>query len=304
MGAETIILGDWGTSNLRLLLLEEGEVSARAEGPGIGLATDRPEHIFKELTKNWPKVPALLCGMVGSSIGWVETDYIPTPAGLDDLSAGLKHFDANGQRICIIPGLSTTNALGAPDFMRGEETQLLGALREDPTLHQGRHLLCLPGTHTKWLVLEDGVVQRFQTALTGEIYAIILKHSVLAGCAMPGCDVDATAFDKAVARVQAQEGAGFLHQVFETRAQQLSGALERDHAASFLSGLFIGEDVRGALASIAKDFDKNQPVQVIGAPVMGRCYCEALKAFGVKAQWRDGAQLSLSGLRHFAEHLS
>lgn len=304
MSLKRIILGDWGTSNLRLALFEDGDIIARAEGPGIGLAETCPAEIFQNLTREWGKVPALLCGMVGSSIGWVETDYIPTPAGLDDLSSGLKKFDADGQPISIIPGLSTRNALGAPDFMRGEETQLLGALKQDPSLSSGQHLLCLPGTHTKWVIMTDGVVQSFQTALTGEIYAIILKHSVLAGCAKPGEAVEATAFNAALKRVMAQNGGGFLHQVFETRARQLSGELTKDAAASFLSGLFIGEDVRGALESIGKNLTLGSKVKVIGAPVMGQGYCEALRAFGVDAGWEDGAELSLAGLKYIAENLS
>src|SRR5262249_39761769 len=125
-------------------------------------------------------LPLVLCGMAGSRNGWKEAAYIPCPAGSDALRASLLRFHDGELAVSIVPGGSCTNRLGAPDVMRGEETQIAGALALRPDLAEGRHLLCLPGTHTKWAYVENGRLSDFLTAMTGELFALLRDHSMLA----------------------------------------------------------------------------------------------------------------------------
>src|SRR5262249_9176725 len=170
------------------------------------------------------ELPIVLCGMVGSSIGWVQTPYLPCPARPEQIAGAC--IELRGGRIHIVPGLSCRNPAGAPDFMRGEETQLLGALQLAPTLAEGRHLVCLPGTHTKWTILQDGSVQEFLTAPTGEIFASLCSQTTLVP---PDGHVKSesnpAAFARGLARIRQSPETRLLHKLFESRSLRLSGEL-------------------------------------------------------------------------------
>ena len=124
--------------------------------------------------------------MVGSSIGWVETPYADCPVHPDALAEACVPLK-NG-RVHVVPGLACRNRFEAPDVMRGEETQVLGALQRLPELGSGKRLLCLPGTHTKWVMLLDGTITDFLTAPVGELYEVLARHSILV--ADPGALTD------------------------------------------------------------------------------------------------------------------
>jgi 2-dehydro-3-deoxygalactonokinase len=270
------IAGDWGTSRLRLFLCDAaGEVLARAEGPGA--AAGDCARVFAELTAAWDaKLPAILCGMVGSTIGWREVPYLDCPAPLDSLAAGALRFQVDGRTIVLLPGLKCRNKSGNPDVMRGEETQLAGAAPARSALARGRHLFCLPGTHAKWVEVEDGMVTQFQTALSGELFDLLARHSVLArdgGEARAGDP----AFALGLAEARDHRKAGLLHLLFGTRSRQLAGEIGRDQASSYLSGLIIGEDVAGAAAL----FDFRGAVTLICTPALAALYGLALADYGV-----------------------
>src|SRR5476649_2586079 len=153
MSRAAFIAGDWGTSRLRLYLCDTaGNVLARGEGEGASVADCAGR--FAASVASWDKahgaLPAVLSGMVGSTIGWREVPYLKCPAKPATIADAALRFEADGRAIAILPGLSCVGKTGAPDVMRGEETQILGALRLHPHLAKGRHALCLPGTHTKW----------------------------------------------------------------------------------------------------------------------------------------------------------
>ena len=178
MGAENFIGGDWGTSHLRLFLCDgQGALLDSRTGPGAAEASGHFSDVFASLAAHWEgslgTLPAVLCGMVGSSIGWVQAPYVVCPAIPEEIADACVLL--RGGNVHIIPGLSCRNRFDAPDFLRGEETQILGALHLAPILRHGRWLICLPGTHTKWALLEDGVVlvdfKRFRTG-TGEREAL------------------------------------------------------------------------------------------------------------------------------------
>jgi 2-dehydro-3-deoxygalactonokinase len=204
----------------------------------------------------------------------------------------------------VVPGIRCENRLHAADFIRGEETQVLGALSLEPRLRHGRTLLCLPGTHTKWLVLEDGVIRDFLTAPTGEVFGVLRDHSVLVrDDSRAGQDIDATAFEAGVKRYRESPGTQVLHRLFECRSRLLNGDMEARDAASFLSGLLIASDVEGAL-ELFSDSLAEQKVCVIGAPHLTHLYANTLLHHACEAQRLDGAQASLAGLTRVHQFLT
>ncbi|RME63464.1 MAG: 2-dehydro-3-deoxygalactonokinase [Alphaproteobacteria bacterium] len=301
MRQDMFIAGDWGTSNLRLFLMDGGALRDRAQGPGVSIAMESPAAVLAHATAHWRAshgpLPVLLCGMIGSSIGWVETPYLPCPVGYAELDGLLTRFVADGQPVAIIPGLSTVNPLGAPDFMRGEETQIFGALTNRPALQTGTHFLCLPGTHAKWVLIKDGRIETFLTALSGELYALLRRHSVIARGAEALDPVDEEAFRAGVARSLAPASGSFLlHQLFEARARQLDGSYGKPQAVSFLSGLVIGHDVAGALQIFTPLLAGQKHVTLVGASALSQLYGAALAQHGWQSVALDGDAQSLAGL--------
>jgi 2-dehydro-3-deoxygalactonokinase len=293
MSRAAFIAGDWGTSKLRLYLCDEdGHVLARAEGEGASVPDCAGR--FAAAVASWDKahgqLPALLSGMVGSTIGWREVPYLKCPAKPAAIAAAALRFEVDGRAIAILPGLSCTGKTGAPDVMRGEETQILGALRLHPELGRGRHVICLPGTHAKWVALEDGAVRGFQTALSGELFELLRRHSVLA---RDGGDVAVNdAFLRGLEFAKANRQADLLYLVFSTRARVVTGEMAKSDAASYLSGLIVGKDV----ATAAALFELGAKVPLVCAPALTALYARALAAYDVEATAIDGDQASLSGL--------
>jgi 2-dehydro-3-deoxygalactonokinase len=287
----TFIAGDWGTSRLRLFLCDrDGAVLERRDGPGIAAAGAQAEDIFTALTADWDtSLPALLSGMVGSTIGWREAPYRACPAAPAAIAQAALRFETQGRAVAIIPGLSCTNASGLFDVMRGEETQLLGALRLKPELGRGRRLFCQPGTHAKWVLVEDGAVIRFQTALSGELFALLSQHSVLARGADAASPAHA-AFGQGAAA--AKDQAGLLHLLFSTRSRQLGGDIPKAQAASYLSGLIVGAEVEAAIRLFAPEGE----VVLVCTPALATAYQAVLKTHGLGATVLDGDDAVLAGL--------
>jgi len=306
MSGAAFIAGDWGTSHLRLSLCNaDGNVLAHCSGPGVAQCAAEANIDWavklSELTTPWTTqhgaLPTLLCGMIGSSIGWLSVPYVACPTELDQLAQQLQSPSKNAsQDVSIAPGLACRNRNDAPDVMRGEETQILGALRLQPQLTNGRHLLCLPGTHTKWALLEDGVVREFISCATGELFALIKQHSVLVRASGHASTEHEATFNRAVAHLQQHATASLLQLIFECRSRQLAGELSSTNAAAYLSGLLIGEDVFGALRLYATP---TPPIAIIGTPQLTQLYAAVCASRGIQAQQIDGAQASLAGLTAF-----
>lgn len=286
--------GDWGTSHLRLFLCSaDGQVLDQAEGPGAAACSGRFAEVFAQATAAWSPqgtLPALLCGMAGSRQGWQEAPYLRCPASLEQL-AGASIPAAAGVR--LLPGLRCTNPLEAADFLRGEETQVLGALTLDARLRQGRHLLVLPGTHSKWLQLADAKVQHFQTVVTGEVYATLRTHSVLVSAAAADeLALDGT-FLLGLLRARTSSPDALLAQLFECRARRLSGEMPPGDASNFLSGLLIGHELNHGLRLFTA---ARARLTVVGTAALTRRYAYALSVFGVQADCMDGSQAAVAGL--------
>ncbi len=309
MGRATLVAGDWGTSRLRLFLCDaDGTAIDSIDGPGASEARDHFPETFDSLLTDWTRqhgaLPAILCGMVGSSFGWTQAPYLPCPARPEQIAGACVALRAG--RVRIIPGLSCRNRLDAPDLMRGEETQILGALRLDPALHRGQQLLCLPGTHTKWVLLDEGTVREFLTATTGELFALLCAHSVLVSDsptrAQSKTIAVGPAFTRALEQHQRSPDAALLHRMFEGRSRRLSNELATDDAAAYLSGLMIASDVSGALALLATAI--STPVLIIGAPQLTSLYAAALESQGRESRAIEGSAASLAGLVHVHRLLS
>jgi len=299
MSAASFIAGDWGTSNLRLFLCSaKGVALDSTNGPGAAESHGRFANVLSSLTTAWQErygpLQAVLCGMVGSTIGWVEASYLPCPAKPDQLAEACKSLEDGS--VHIVPGLSCRNRFNAPDVMRGEETQILGALELTQALTQGRHLLCLPGTHTKWAVVDDGVIHEFFSAPTGEVFAVLNEHSVLVrnhgGTHDRG---DSAAFREGLAGFNGFPQSQLLHRLFECRARQLAGELTAPRAEAYLSGLLIASDTYGALRLMAGSITA-KPITLIGSPELTQRYASALSLNGCASHQVDGSTAALAGL--------
>lgn len=271
-----LIALDWGTSSLRAWLLgDAGAVMAAKSAPlGILKVPDGDfAAAFREVCGAWlcpdglaAGVPAIASGMIGSRQGWVEAPYVACPAGFEALARGLAWVDAGDARLAIVPGVNCTDGSGVPDVMRGEETQVFGALEGADGLY------VLPGTHSKWVRVEGGRIAAFATYMTGELFAVLCEHSILGRTMAADAPHSPGAFRRGVMAALAGDGS-LLHRLFGARTLGLFGQLAPEDASSYLSGLLIGEEVRGATAQQAA-----REVTLIGEAALCERYRDALAA--------------------------
>ena len=282
MGQPALIAIDWGTTSARAYAVDAaGRVGGTRSAPlGIQqLATGDFPGALLELLGEWQAldVPRFAAGMIGSRQGWVEVPYVACPAALDALARNLVWTPA--RELAIVPGLISRDGGGVPDVMRGEETQLAGALTDgDDTL-----LAVLPGTHSKWAQVERGRVVAFQTHMTGELYAVLLANSILGRLAIQATAAPAPgpAFALGVARGLA--GGGLGHAIFGARTLALTGELEAHAVPDWLSGALIGHEI-GAARQWARDHGVDATrVRVIGSDSLVARYTAALGQAGVAA---------------------
>jgi len=290
----TLLAIDWGTSSLRGALLGADGAVLDERASSRGILTVEPggfPAVFEAEFGDWhARAPlTLISGMAGSKQGWVEAPYCACPAGAADI-AGTLAWIAPG-RIAIVPGLTCEHD-GAPDVMRGEEVQIFGTL-DLLGLADGRFVL--PGTHSKWADVQDGRVRGFATAMTGEFYALLRKHSILART-LPADEAafDAAAFDDAVRGALAARG--LLGSAFTVRTLALFERLGAAALESRLSGLVIGEELR------AQGDLRGQDVIVIGSAGLTARYERALAIAGARARPMH-AQATWRGLWNVARSL-
>jgi len=269
---------DWGTTSLRAYWLDAaGEIlETRARPWGVRHLPDGGfDAALTDITASWPRLPRLACGMVGSRQGWLEVPYMELPADTAQLGSAVCSLRANdGSDVHIVPGLR--NPYG-PDVMRGEETQLLGALALHPALIPDSTWI-LPGTHSKWARVRDGAVTDFCTLMTGELFALLQQHSIL--CAGSGdAAANPDAFARGVIAARDSGSAGGFSRLFSARALMLDGTLTSDAVPEYLSGLLIGEELRSGLAS--NRFRHDAPLQLIGDAALCARYRLAAAHFDI-----------------------
>jgi 2-dehydro-3-deoxygalactonokinase len=292
--SEYHILGDWGTSNLRLFRIENGAITDRLKGPGIGALPAGPAEVFGATMAPWletgrPKW-VQLCGMAGARDGWVEVPYVDCPADAAHWSRGSARFAYDAIPVSITAGLACTDADGIPDVMRGEETQIFGAIALTPALAKGQHVMVLPGTHSKWVLVEDGRVVSFRTALSGELFALLRDHSTLLRAAPTTATDEAAGFETGLDRAGREQR--LLTSLFATRALQLRAGRSPQWAAGYLSGLIIGNEI----AEMTAIFPTVETVQIVGDPALGKRYAQAFTRCGIKSKFHDGDASAQAGL--------
>ncbi len=276
----TWIAADWGTTHLRVWAMSaSGTVLAEASSDdGMGkLARDDFAPALDALTVDWPRVPVIACGMVGSRQGWTEAPYatVPCPPLPDGLTPA-------GDRCHIIPGIKQTDPA---DVMRGEETQIAGFLSLNP---KWDGVICLPGTHTKWVHVSADEVVSFQTVMTGDLFAAITGHTVLRHSCDAGWDADGflQGLDDAISRPER-----LAARMFSLRAEGLLNGLPDATARARLSGLLIGAEL-----AATKPYWLGQQIAVIGAGTLASLYVTALGAQSAPATQVNADRATLAGL--------
>ncbi|MDJ0823231.1 MAG: 2-dehydro-3-deoxygalactonokinase [Paracoccaceae bacterium] len=292
---------DWGTSHLRAWLMA-GQRPVRAFQSDRGMGQLRPEAfepaLLELLGDAFPpqdNVTVIVCGMAGSRQGWAEAPYVAVPCTPPTLDQATRvHTSDPRLDVHILAGVKQERPA---DVMRGEETQIAGFLSEEP---QFDGIICLPGTHSKWVRISAGEIVSFRTFMTGELFALLSGDSVLRHSVGKGWD-DA-AFVDAVADAMGRP-AGFAAELFSLRAEGLLHDLSPDTARARLSGLLIGLEL-----AAARPYWLGQNVVVLGASELARLYTSALAVQVVPARLLDAQELTLTGLSaaqaKLEEHMS
>lgn len=281
---KAVLIGlDWGTTSLRAHLIGPEGVLLDTISSADGILSPEGKDFkktFERIVGPWlsidPTLPVIASGMITSRNGWLETPYLPLPAGPAEFAAALTCFDVNDtQQIYFVTGASYENILGTPDIMRGEETQIIGCMQQDnPT----PEVYLLPGTHSKWASSQSGEIKNFMSYMTGEIFALLKNHSILGTLVTPNKNPLSDGFLKGV-KNRFQSDTSLLHQVFSTRTLALFDQLPSDEISDFLSGLLIGEEVKSAKLNF--DIEVTQTVQIIGRDDLAQRYSLALNMAGI-----------------------
>jgi 2-dehydro-3-deoxygalactonokinase len=286
MTAEWIAV-DWGTSHLRAWAMQGAQAVAQSQSTdGMStLAPDGFEPALLGLVSAWLNAdrttPVIACGMVGSRQGWVEAPYRAVPC----LPLGGTQTKAPTQdprlEVWVVPGLKQTNPA---DVMRGEETQIAGFLAQNPGWDG---VICLPGTHSKWVHVSAGEVVSFQTFLTGEMFALLGTHSVLRH-SLSGWDE--AGFIEGL-NLSLDRPERLMARLFTLRAEGLLQDLSPAHARARLSGLLIGAEL-----AAAKPYWLGQRVAIVGETTLAQAYATALESRAVPVSAHDIALATLAGL--------
>ncbi|WP_394199072.1 2-dehydro-3-deoxygalactonokinase [Litoreibacter albidus] len=294
MNQISFIAVDWGRSSFHAWAIgANGEVVDSCTGPeGLKTIENKGfDAVIRAHCGDWlaadPATPLLMHGMIGARTGWHEAPYAPCPVRFDDLAANAHQFTVDTHPVVILPGACMKEA-GGGDVMRGEEAPVLGA-----ALLTGLEAttICIPGTHCKWAELSDGALSSFRTFVSGELYQLLLQHS-LVGALAQGDDYDDAAFRRGLDRGAALP---LSHAVFAGRAGVLTEGITAKEVASLLSGILIGAECA------AQDGDR--PVLLLASGPMAERYAIALAHFKRKVTHVDAKQATLVGLIHVARNL-
>lgn len=282
---------DWGSTHLRAWTLNAaGDVVDRRDFPfGVNrIAPGEAETKFRDEVRpalGAETLPAVLCGGVGSNIGWRTVPYVDCPARLEEVGAGLLQV---ADRTWVAPGLRCQGLGEACDVLRGEETLVFGWMALDPARQAGRWLVCQPGTHGKWLVAEDGRIVRFLSAFTGELYAVLSAHSILRSS---GQGQDLAVFDQGLAA--AADGDGLLNRIYTARSRVAGQGASQESTADYLSGLLIGAEVAATPRLLGLE---GAPVALVGDATLCDRYARALDRRGVTVTRHEGEPAVRAGL--------
>ncbi len=301
MSANNFIVIDWGSSNIRAFLYTDGkQQEIRKSSEGVTVAQGRQcETVFERLTSDWFErqgpMPVLMSGMVGSINGWCNADYLKCPLELNDLGKYLTRVENRKEYdIRIVPGLCV-NESGNYNVMRGEETQLLGAMKK-----QSSRIYIMPGTHCKWVLTDGKRIETFRTVMTGELLNILMKHSLI------GLGNDEQVESEEVFMQGLEHGVGknsILTSLFEVRAAKILGGISSCHVKEYLSGLLIGSEIATLkrLYSFSKD---DGDFGIIASPMLAERYAKGLQLAGISSFSLNGDDAFLKGILPLVEALN
>lgn len=285
MNHENYIAVDWGSTHLRAWHVQQNEIKNQLQvAMGVTrLGSTNAAEVFAQYIAPWRDaldVPVVMAGMIGSEAGWKSVPYVSCPVSLVSLA---QHLCPVGEQIWIVPGLKVEEA-DVSNVMRGEETQLLGASQLSPS-----SWYVMPGTHCKWVQMNEGQVVHFETVMTGELHHLLMTHSLL-GAGLPQQESDEAAFEQGVQK--GLQSPSILPRLFETRAAWVLNSLPRASVSDFLSGLLIG-------AEVAAQCHAWQPssVTLVGNQSLTTRYQQALSRAGIGVQCCDGDAAFLKGVR-------
>lgn len=287
---------DWGTTRLRAWLLAgDGKVLAERRGDD-GLITAREAGFSNVLERHLAAMaapatlPVVVCGMAGSRQGWLEAPYVDVPSRIDAILQGAIRVPDTTRDVRIVPGLAQRQA-DVPDVMRGEETQLAGAALPA----KGQHLVCMPGTHSKWVVVEDGAVTGFGTWPTGELFSVLATHSILRHSLgeQPAAVTAGNEGFQYWCRQALEDGGDVSSRLFAIRAAGLLQDLKSDEAAARLSGLLIGGEIASARR---RHGTEGGSVVLVGSGALAALYAEALALAGLQIRSVDADAAVRAGL--------
>lgn len=289
------IVVDWGTSNFRAFLVDRDRqiLDRVSSNDGLLNISGQFQSVLEANIGHWLEskedVSILMSGMVGSRNGWVEVPYVSYPINTQNLLENLYQIKSiNNGRCWIVPGVSGKSVSECFDVMRGEEVQFLGAneLIAEKQL-EAPDFICMPGTHNKWIEVNGADGGGFSTTMTGELFDILSKRSILSASVQVGLDWDENKFSFGLDN--SRRVGGLLHQLFTVRTLNIAGEHELQHGGSYLSGLLIGNEINSI---IKKD---KSTVAVIASEGMMSRYLYALKHFGFTAYGIDSAEATIAG---------
>ncbi|UPQ82156.1 2-dehydro-3-deoxygalactonokinase [Pseudomonas knackmussii] len=298
-----LIALDWGTSSLRAYRLgAAGETLEERSLPLGVMPLDGSEADFERALEracgDWqrssPEAPIIACGMIGSAQGWRETPYAEAPLDVDGLVL-LPVERSHGMPLWLVPGVIQRGAL--PNVMRGEETQVFGLLDGDAD-HAEPLLVGLPGSHSKWVMVERGQLSRFQTFMTGEVYQVLLGHTILGRTAVSGDGFNTLAFERGLQVARSGEGQlGPLSTIFSSRTLVLTGELSGEAQGDYLSGLLIGHELAAMTSRL--QLPLSQSIVLVGRSTLCARYLWALECFGFESL-RYAPEATAAGLWRIA----
>lgn len=315
MSSNQFVAGMWGTTNLSLMLINATSdydciVDVR-EGPGASRIPDKNfVRVLEDIAKDWLDFtgdnPVILAGMVGSTIGWKNVGYTniaEAHEGFIDSETFVASLNGKERSVHIIKGLCCREDAFGADVMRGEEIEIFGALMLFPELTVGSHLICIPGTHAKWVLLVNGRIANFFTSVAGEIFAGIKANGVLIPTDMRLPAEPSANFLEGIDKVR-KDNQSLMHQLFDVRARQVLDGETPQDAAERLSGLIIGSDVFNALKRVKFQRNSDMTVMVIGSDALSSRYVAALAQNGAKAVRLPAIKASSVGLQSVFMSLS
>jgi 2-dehydro-3-deoxygalactonokinase len=293
------IVADWGTTRFRGYLVENATILDKVSSDEGVSALKPGEHaqVFWHHCGRWleaePDAPVLLVGMVGSREGWTVAPYAECPADAAVIARTMTAVElGDGRKAHIVPGLVCEPAPGATDVMRGEETLALGSGVENG-------LVCLPGTHPKWVLMRGGRIERFATYMTGEMYALLREHSMIGRPATEPADPAGFALGlDAAMRNSGESRVGLLHLLFGARAAVVSGRMSPSLLGPYLSGLLTGDEIDGALSQ----FSRPSSVTIVADPPRADLYVEALNRRAIATTVKAPQEALIAGLDGIVRH--